>query len=190
MAHAWHAHQEEQVIFKEFEAYAPGLCTRQHEEHERDELAMARWGALVEALEAAGEGQAVAAAEAVRALQSELPPFLDQFEAHLRGEEEHLQRGGRKHLCLDLQKQMLRAIWAATPVEVWAEFLPWVVTNLPMQQQRVKFMRCWATWALPERAQLMGRMVAMGVEAPLWERLVQAVPEIAPRGASAWRKYF
>lgn len=74
-------------------------------------------------------------------------------------------------------------------MEVWAEYLPFVVTNLPMHQQRVRFVRAWATWAVPERAQLIGRMLALGVDRPLWERLVSAVPEIAPRGAQGWRRY-
>lgn len=41
-----------------------------------------------------------------------------------------------------------------------------------------------------ERAQLIGRYLALGVDAPLWERLAQAVPEIIPRGARGWRKYY
>lgn len=41
-----------------------------------------------------------------------------------------------------------------------------------------------------ERAQLIGRYVALGVDAPLWERLALAVPEIIPRGAHGWRKYY
>lgn len=43
---------------------------------------------------------------------------------------------------------------------------------------------------MPERAQLIGRMIALGVDGPTWERLVAAVPEIAPRGAAHWRKFF
>lgn len=149
---------------------------------------MERWGGLLEGLEAdpAGAG----AAEALAALQGEVPAFIDGFEAHLVGEEEHLQRGGRKQLCLDLQKAMLCRMWEATPPAVWAEFLPFVVANLPMHAQRVKFLRCWALWGVPERAQLIGRYVALGVDAPLWERLALAVPEIIPRGARGWRKYY
>ena len=32
-------------------------------------------------------------------------------------------------------------------------------------------------------------MIALGVDQPTWERLVQSVPEVAPRGAPAWRRY-
>ncbi len=55
---------------REFETYVPGLCTRQHDEHARDEEAMERWGGLLEGLEAdpAGPG----ASQALAALQAEV----------------------------------------------------------------------------------------------------------------------
>lgn len=187
LAHAWHAEQEDSVIFKEFDKYAPGLASRQHAEHEEHEVVMARWASCIETLESeAGASDA----QALDILKTQIPAFVEEFEGHLRGEEEHLQRGGRKHMNFDLQKDMLRRIWDATPIDVWSEFLPYVVNNLPMQQQRVKFVRCWATWALPERAQLIGRMIAMGVDAHIWARLIEAVPEIAPRGEPHWRRYY
>lgn len=108
---------------------------------------MARWGALLEGAEG-GDAAGVAA------LAAEIPDFIEKFEAHLQGEEEHLQvgwghaggdplecvvgwrlvgaararlhpgsnvprlrppallqRGGRKHMNVDLSKQMLRRIW-------------------------------------------------------------------------------
>ena len=187
LAHAWHAEQEETVIFKEFEKYVPGLTKHSSEEHEEHEEVMARWAGCIETLESE-EGSNDP--KSLSVLVEEIPQFLDDFEGHLRGEEEHLQRGGRKHLNIDLQKSMLRRIWDSTPPEVWADFLPYVVNNLPMQQQRVKFVRCWALWAVPERAQLIGRMIAMGVDSHIWARLVEAVPEIAPRGEPHWRRYF
>ncbi|KAL4531957.1 hypothetical protein Ndes2437B_g02386 [Nannochloris sp. 'desiccata'] len=195
MAFAWHAEQEETVIFREFESYVPELCSRQHLEHAEHELVMERWAAAIEALEASSDpdskkDNSATVTESLDLLMSEIPHFVVEFEAHLVGEEEHLQRGGRKHLNVDLQKQMIRKIWDTTPVEVWTEFFPFVVANLPMHQQRVKFIRCFAVWAVPERAQLIGRMIAMGVDAPLWSRIKLYVPEIVPRGDSNWRKFF
>ncbi|PSC71350.1 C4-dicarboxylate ABC transporter [Micractinium conductrix] len=191
LAHHWHANQEGSVIFPMFETYAPGLTGRSHNEHAEDEAKMERWAGLVEAAEGAvREGAGEAGAQALAVLHAEIPAFIDAFENHLRGEEEHLQRVGRKQLNLDLQKEMLRKIWDNTPPEVWAEYLPWTVANLPMHQQRVKFVRCWAVWVVPERAQLIGRWVALGVDQPTWERLAASVPEVVPRGASGWRRYF
>ncbi len=196
MAHAWHAEQEESVIFHEFESYVPELCSRQHTEHADHEAVMERWAAAIEALEASTDPENTkkdssgTVTDSVNLLMTEIPAFIIDFEAHLVGEEEHLQRGGRKHLNLDLQKQMIRKIWDSTPIEVWTEFFPFVVANLPMHQQRVKFIRCFAVWAVPERAQLIGRMIALGVDAPLWSRIKLYVPEIIPRGDSNWKKYF
>ena len=187
LAHAWHAEQEDSIIFKEFENYAPGLAKLQHEEHEEHEVVMARWAACIDSLERAADSSDP---NALETLSKEIPAFIDEFEGHMRGEEEHLQRGGRKHTNFDLQKDMLRRIWEATPIDVWSEYLPYVVNNLPMQQQRIKFVRCWAIWALPERAQLIGRMIAMGVDAHIWARLIESIPEIAPRGDPHWRRYY
>lgn len=65
-----------------------------------------------------------------------------------------------------------------------------------------QFVRCWATWALPERAQLIGRYIALGVEAPVWERLVQQVSTanrhtpramcwtaLLRRGGTEWKRF-
>ena len=76
----------------------PGLCSRQHKEHARDEGVMERWAALLEAAEAGAQGGdtgAKEAAQALGALRAEIPAFVDQFEEHLQGEEAHLQVGGR-----------------------------------------------------------------------------------------------
>lgn len=189
LAHQWHALHEEKVIFKEFEDYVPGSCSRQHGEHEHDEHLMQRWNNCLEVLESGKDFASMKKSMSI--LHREIPDFLESFEEHLQGEEKHLQRLGRKQLCFDLQKDMIRRIWNMTPSAVWAEFLPFVIENMPMQQQRVKFVRAFAVWSLPERAQMMGRMIALGVEPEIWERLVSQVPEIAPRGEPKyWKRYY
>ena len=187
LVHSWHAHQEDSVIFKEFETYVPGLAGQQRDEHEEHHAAMARWALCIETLESeAGSNNP----NALETLKTQIPAFVDEFERHLCVEEANATRGGRKHLSFDLQKDMLRQMWNGTPIEVLTEFLPYIVNNLPMQQQRVKFVRCWATWGLPDRAQLIGRMIAMGVDSHIWARLIEDVPEIAPRGEPRWRRYY
>lgn len=188
LVHTWHAVHEEKVIFKEFENFVPGACARQHKEHQRDELLMQRWNICLEALERGDGGKS--AEMALGILQKEIPDFLVDFEDHLQGEEMHLQRLGRKAICFDLQKDMIRRIWEMTPMKVWEEFLPFVVENVPMHQQRVKFVRAYALWSLPERAQLIGRCIALGTDPAIWEKLVESVPEIAPRGEKRWRRYY
>jgi len=188
LVHTWHAVHEEEVIFKEFEKFVPGACSRQHKEHHRDEILMQRWNACLEILEGGEVGKPTTMALDI--LQKEIPQFLIDFEDHLQGEEMHLQRLGRKSICYDLQKDMIRRIWDMTPIKVWEEFLPFVVQNVPMHQQRVKFVRAYALWSVPERAQLIGRCIALGTDPAIWEKLVESVPEIAPRGEKRWRRYY
>ncbi len=37
--------------------------------------------------------------------------------------------------------------WELTSAESWAEFLPWAVNNMPMLQQRVRFIKTFL-WAM------------------------------------------
>lgn len=183
LVHQWHAIHEDKVIFATFEDYVPGSCDRQHHEHEQDEVKMARWGTIIDMIEA-GNHQPVLRNQ----LHKELKDFFAAFELHLQGEEKHLQRLGRKQLNVDVQKEIIRKIFEITPMRVWEIMMPWIVQNMPMHQQRVKFCRAYI-WAVPERAQLIGRMVYLRVEAPIWERIRVSVPEIVPRGVSGWRRF-
>jgi hypothetical protein len=184
VVHHWHAVHEDKVIFATFEQYVPGSCDRQHHEHERDEVLMQRWAKMIEMIEA-GNDRSIVRSQ----LYTELKDFLADFELHLQGEEMHLQRLGRKQLNVDLQKAMIRSVWDMTPVDVWQIMMPWIVENAPMHQQRVKFVRAWL-WSVPERAQLIGRMIYMKCDPAIWERLVVAVPEIVPRGVAGWRRFY
>lgn len=80
-------------------------------------------------------------------------------------------------------------IWEHTPSEVWADYFPWIINNLPLIGQRVKFIRAWL-WAMPEKAQLIGRYIALGVDSVMWERLKDYVPEIVPRGDPDHVRYY
>ena len=63
-----------------------------------------------------------------------------------------------------------------------------MVQHLPTQAQRLTYLRAFL-WALPERAQQIGTMVALGVDPVTWYRLRHALPDIVPRGEYNWRHY-
>lgn len=183
-AHTWHAAHEEQVLFKTFEDYFPGVAQKYSADHAADGPKLAAWADAVAALEAGGAGWAPALAT----LRAELPAFTAELAEHLIGEETELQPVGRKHVPIDVQKEVMRKIFEMTPATVLADFFPWCVSNMPLTGQRVKFCRCWL-WAVPERAQQIGAWLALGLDAPTWARLTAQVPEIVPRGAPGWKKY-
>jgi tellurite resistance protein TehA-like permease len=185
-AHRWHAAHEETVLFKTFDDYFPGVASKYNGDHAADGPKLEAWGALVGELEAGG---AAGWAPAVAALRAELPLFSVELLEHLEGEEVELQPIGRKHIPIDVAKDAMRRIFDMTPATAAADFFPWVVSNLPLAGQRVKFVRCWV-WAVPERAQQMGVWLALGLDPPTWARLVAQVPEIVPRGAPGWKKYY
>ncbi len=60
--------------------------------------------------------------------------------------------------------------------------------HLPMRMQRVRYLKTFL-WALPERAQQIGTMVALGSSPVEWSVLAAELPEIIPRGAPGWARY-
>ena len=88
-----------------------------------------------------------------------------------------------EQLCLSKQ------VWESTCSEDWAVILPWTVNMLPYLPQRVRYLRS-LLWAMPENAQLIGRMVALGVDGVQWLRITNHIPELVPRGAHSWRRFY
>ncbi len=113
-AHTWHAAHEEQVLFKVFEDYFPGVARKYSADHAADGPKLAGWADAVAALEAGGAGWA----PAVEALRAELPAFTAELAEHLVGEETELQPVGRKHVPIDVQKEVMRKIFDMTPATV------------------------------------------------------------------------
>lgn len=185
LAHTWHSKQEDEVLFKAFNDYFPGPSDKYITDHEEDRPVLDLLSTLIERL--GGEKEESYADDVVE-LQKQVSTFMAHLEEHLLGEEVHLQPIGRKHICLEVQKGIMRKMWDMTPSEVWSFYLPWIINNQPMMMQRVRFIRAWL-WVLPENAQLIGRMIALGVDPILWARLMEYVPEIAPRGEKHWVRY-
>jgi hypothetical protein len=44
--------------------------------------------------------------------------------------------------------------------------------------------------AMPERAQQIGAMLSLGMNVPQWRRMTTELPEIVPRGATGWQRYY
>lgn len=55
--------------------------------------------------------------------------------------------------------------------------LPYMLNSLPQLSQRVMMMKA-LCWAMPERAQLMGAMIANGVDAVQWKRITDEMPQV------------
>lgn len=73
---------------------------------------------------------------------------------------------------------------------MWADLLPWQLSLLPDQASRVRMLRC-LLWAMPERAQHFGLLLAARLDAVMWHRLARALPEVIPRRAGrGWMRYY
>lgn len=186
--HEEHAKHEDEVIFKTFNDFFHDFAKTWNDDHADDHHIMDHFVALCNQMLDPGL-PLMQRNTALDTLRAELPPFFDHFEEHMRGEEDNLQPIGRKHLSLDLMKQISRECWRITPAERWEVIIPFVVINLPRHPQRIRYLKV-LLWSMPERAQQIGRIVYRNVDAVMWERLRVEIPELIPRGLPNWRRYY
>ena len=102
--------------------------------------------------------------------------------------EDHIRPVVRRYIPGTVQKKIMVDCWDDAPKEGWWATIPVVVQNLPMQAQRLTYIRAFL-WAMPERCQQIGTMVALGVDPVTWYRLKHQLPEIVPRGEAGWKRY-
>lgn len=188
IVHDEHSKHEDQVIFKEFNDWFSKHAKKYNDDHEDFHTKIAHFKDMANSLLNASltleERQT-----ALSTLKKELPPFLDYFLEHLQGEEDNLQPIGRKRLPLEVQKQISRKVFEITSAENWEVMIPFIINNLPRHVQRVRYLKV-LMWSMPERSQQIGAMVYRNVDAVMWERLRVEVPEMIPRGAWNWRRYY
>lgn len=114
---------------------------------------------------------------------------FQEMEEHLQGEEAHIQPIIRKYLPLAIHKEIVRRVFKETDTAKLYDYIPLVLNHLPHQQQRERFVRTWL-WAMPESAQHVGLMVSLGVSPVMWYQLSKEIPDIVPRGAKGWNRFF
>jgi len=185
--HEEHAKHEEQVIFKAFNDFFHGHAQQWNDDHAADAVLLAKWSGMLN--EVLGDADGEVKAAHMSALRSDLPRFLEHFLEHLKGEEEHLNPVGRKYVPLALQKELTRKVWDITDATRWEVIVPYIINNLPRHQQRTRYLKV-LFWSMPERAQQIGAIVYRHVDAVMWERLRVDVPEMVPRGAFNWWRYY
>jgi tellurite resistance protein TehA-like permease len=188
IVHDEHSKHEDEVIFKEFNNWFAAHARKYNDDHADFHGHISRFKDLSNSLLDVSRPSEIRQS-ALDVLRKEVPPFLEYFLEHLKGEEDNLQPIGRKHLPLEIQKQISREVWKITSAENWEVIVPYVVNNLPRHLQRVRYLKV-LLWSMPERGQQIGAMVYRNVDAVMWERLRVEVPEMIPRGAHNWRRYY
>ncbi|KAG2497195.1 hypothetical protein HYH03_004784 [Edaphochlamys debaryana] len=184
MMHTEHGRHEDEIIFRTYNEFFPNLThDADHQHHELDALL----DKISKMLAAGGETLSGAAAGE---LSEAVEKYVKELEAHLRWEEDHLQAMPRKYIPLGLAKQIIAKCWASTDARTWHVLLPLLVENMPMSFQRVRFIKT-LLWSMPERCHQFGLILAKGVDAVTWRRIIAEVPEIIPRGVNMyWERYY
>ena len=188
IVHEEHAKHEDEVIFKMFNDWFPDHAKKWNDDHAEDTIKLESWRKLANntldtSLDIAGRKAAM------DELRADLPAFFEHFEEHLVGEEDNLNPIGRKYLPISLMIEMSRKVWDITDAKRWEVIIPFIILGLPRHPMRVRYLKI-LMWAMPERAQQIGAIVYRNVDAVMWERLRIEVPEMIPRGASNWKRYY
>jgi len=125
--------------------------------------------------------------DTITALSSVLPQMVDFNRDHMRYEEDHITPIMRKYLNGREIKKLSRRIIKSGTHEQWRTFLPFVITHQDYHQRRVKFLESMRI-AFPERMQMFGMILYLGIGETLFDRLRMDIPEIAPRNTPGhWR---
>ncbi|CAD7704182.1 unnamed protein product, partial [Ostreobium quekettii] len=185
--HAIHSRHEEDVIFPEMGRWFPHVADHWDQDHEEGHREFHRLQKLVDELKLADEVASRAAK--IGELRDSVKAITDSFLVHIQGEEDHLQPVAKRYFTMSTHTGIVRKVWNVTTGEELYFFFAWVVNWLPHFAMRVRFIKTFI-WAMPEHAQLIGTMVALGVDPVQWKRLTDELPEIIPRGAPGWKRYF
>lgn len=180
-------HQKEEVLFRAYSDYFPRHPRKFRAKLGKFQEQMIEWCKLAGQLVNRHQPFEVRR-EAMKILKTELPTFFTRFREHTRGEDENLTPICNKYFSVAHAKDIASEIWRTTSVEKWEAIVPFVLLNLPRQDQRVIFLKS-LCWAIPERAQQLGAIVFRSVDDILWDRLQIEIPEMIPRGLSNWRRY-
>ncbi|PSC70111.1 C4-dicarboxylate ABC transporter [Micractinium conductrix] len=122
------------------------------------------------------------------ALQAAVARLASFAKANYDYVEDHIRPVVRRYIPGTVQKKIMNDCFDARPAEEWFQVVPLVVQALPMMGQRATYVRCFL-WAMPERCQQFGIMLALGTDPVTWYRLRRLVPDIIPRGEAGWRHF-
>lgn len=122
------------------------------------------------------------------ALKDAVLSFAKQAVSNYDYVEDNIKPVVRRYISGPVQKKIMNDCWDDAPPEGWWAALPAVVQHMPMHGQRVTFIRAFI-WAMPERCQQFGTMIALGVDPVIWYRVKKSIPEIIPRGEAGWKRF-
>mmetsp|Transcript_9038 Transcript_9038/g.17186 ORF Transcript_9038/g.17186 Transcript_9038/m.17186 type:complete len:680 (+) Transcript_9038:613-2652(+) len=123
--------------------------------------------------------------DAIAQLVEILPRFIQGNNEHMRHEEDHISHVVKKLIPSKEQKSIARKCLRTGTAEQWRVLLPFIITHQDYHDRRVKILQAFRV-AYPERMQLFGSWLYLGVEEILFQRLRADIPELAPRNTEGW----
>lgn len=185
-----HANQEDLCIFPMLEKFSPGITTTSAEEHKEQHLFIEKIKGAVKAIQETNESNLVEnLSDTIHLIFDDFPPFYQEFLKHLRQEESFPSALMRKYASIDLQKETANKCWNDLSYEETSDIVSWVLENLELPGQRIRFLKS-LMWSRPTHCEQLGMIVYRNVDDVLWTQLSTSLPEMIPRGLAGWRRYY
>jgi len=189
LVHEEHSGHEDHVLFPVYNAYVPNCTAGSEQQHGALHKDLQALAAMVRKVRALPDNKE--SADERSKLHSQIRELF-QFQyryvnEHFDEEEENLSWIGRHYVPIQTGKEIVHGVWNRTSPCKWAKILPFVINFNPIHSRRVDLLRAFR-WAMPEKIQVVGRMVYEGVDPLMWDRLAADVPEMIPRNVRGWVK--
>ena len=135
------------------------------------------------------EEHGAAIQELLKGLHGVFSGWVDETLEHLLNEEGTVTVAARKHLSIERQVEIVKAVYDDTAGDRWTVIFPYVVMALPHPMWKVRYVQCFL-WAVPYRAEEIGMALFRGCDDVTWQFLCSQLPEIVPRGLPGYRRTY
>lgn len=177
-----HRRHEDDVVFPVVRRYFPHLNPNMDHAHSEGIEAFAKFQSIIKSYRLKAVNEPIEAAqELLKALEVDLPNFIEHTLEHLRDEENTVVVALRKYVPLEIQRKLSESIFNITSPDNWRIVMPYVINNLPAPGWKLKYLKTFI-WGNPARAHEIGLILYPTLDSVTWESLTQDIPEIIPRG--------
>ncbi len=120
-------------------------------------------------------------------LQAALGELVPANNEHMQHEEDHLGGMIRKYIPAKAARSIARQAFRKGTSDQWRLVLPFLIANQDFHSRRVSMLLSLRA-AYPERMQLVGAWLYMGLPEIMFQRLRVDIPELAPRNTQGYSR--
>jgi len=121
----------------------------------------------------------------IKDLQAEVAHIQKEIIAHLKEEESNIV--WRKWFSGQQCREILRTAFLSVPIHQWSRIIPFILNNQYSHMRRVRALQSLRD-VVPDRIQLIGKIVYEGCNELMYQRLLVDIPQMAPRATVGYHR--